>query len=107
MNANQYQALAWRMLGQNVKTQRDIETVAAFNLAGECGEVVDLIKKKHFHPHKNVTKEQIMEEMGDVMWPLAILAETMNISLEEIMQYNITKLLNRYPNGFLGRGYRQ
>lgn len=35
-----------------------------------------------------------------MLWYLAALAKTLGISMDEVMQANINKLLKRYPNGF-------
>lgn len=68
-------------------------------LAGESGEVVDLIKKIIYHG-KPLDKAKIMLEMGDVLWYLSNLANALEVSLSTVAQMNLTKLQMRYPNGF-------
>ena len=68
----------------------------ALGLAGEAGEVADDIKKKYFHG-RNVDPEHTIEELGDVMWYVANLATQYNISLNEILERNVSKLTERYP----------
>jgi NTP pyrophosphatase (non-canonical NTP hydrolase) len=41
-----------------------------------------------------------MKELGDVLWYIAAIAEFNNYDLEQIAQMNITKLRQRYPNGY-------
>ena len=38
------------------------------------------------------TKEKFKEELGDVLWYLAAVAHMMNISLDDIWQYNVEKV---------------
>lgn len=68
-------------------------------LAGEAGELCDLVKKKYFHG-KEVSRERIVKEFGDALFYLSSAADLMGISLTEIVQANIIKLNARYPKGF-------
>jgi NTP pyrophosphatase (non-canonical NTP hydrolase) len=68
-------------------------------IAGEAGEVADLIKKAVFHGHK-IEKEKIKKELGDVLWYTGQVARLAGITLEEVATANIEKLMKRYPEGF-------
>ena len=46
----------------------------------------------------NATAKMI-EELGDVMWYIALTATGLGVTLEEIATYNIEKLSRRYPTG--------
>ena len=76
---------------------------AALGLAGEAGEVVELIKKARFHG-KPYDTEAIKKELGDVLWYVNQMAHAHGLSLEEIAQANVAKLRARYPNGFVKGG---
>ncbi|EAD0751283.1 TPA: nucleoside triphosphate pyrophosphohydrolase family protein [Listeria monocytogenes] len=71
----------------------------ALGTAGEAGEVADIIKKHAFHGHE-LNRQDLISELGDVMWYVSQLAVILGISLEEIAKNNVTKLEARYPNGF-------
>lgn len=73
--------------------------VGALGLAGESGEVVDLIKKYVFHYH-TMGKEKLSEELGDVMWYISLICNMAGISLDDVMSNNVEKLKIRYPNGW-------
>ena len=73
--------------------------LAGLGLTGEAGEVADLIKKKFFHKHE-IDRSEFVKEIGDVLWYLAFLANSMGIDLDECIDVNINKLNERYPNGF-------
>lgn len=68
-------------------------------VAGEAGEVADLIKKQVFHHHDS-DPDRLIEELGDVLWYVTALALTLGVPLEDVAQRNLTKLIRRYPAGF-------
>ena len=68
-------------------------------LAGESGEVADMIKKHLFQGHI-LDREHMARELGDIAWYIALGAELIGYDLESILQMNIEKLLERYPDGF-------
>lgn len=80
-------------------TDPQADVLAALGLAGEAGEVVDLIKKHRFHGH-DLDREALVGELGDVLHYLAAEARCHGIKLEEVARHNIAKLAKRYPNGF-------
>jgi NTP pyrophosphatase (non-canonical NTP hydrolase) len=69
-------------------------------LVGEAGEVADLLKKYLFHG-KELNREELIAELGDVRWYLEHLCVTLKVSLEDIESANVAKLKARYPNGFV------
>lgn len=71
----------------------------ALGIAGEAGEIVDLVKKRMFHGHE-MDKEKLKNELGDQLWYIARMAARFDLSLEEVAQGNIDKLKRRYPMGF-------
>lgn len=98
MRLDEYQTLAART-SQTDQPFRDRLACAGLGLAGEPGEVVDIIKKVLFHGHP-LDREQIGKELGDVLWYVAETATTLGLSLEDIARGNIAKLRARYPEGF-------
>lgn len=73
--------------------------VLALGVAGEAGEVAELIKKHVGHGHP-LDKEKLTKELGDVLWYLATLAEVLGISFQDVADMNLEKLKKRYPDGF-------
>jgi NTP pyrophosphatase (non-canonical NTP hydrolase) len=73
--------------------------IYALGLAGEAGEVVELVKKHLGHGHQ-LDKDKLTRELGDVAWYLAVLAMSQGINLSEIAARNLAKLRERYPAGF-------
>ncbi len=97
MNADEYQRQALRTapaMFQGLKMAN-----AALGLTGESGEVSDYIKKVLFHGH-DLDKTKVMDELGDVLWYVALMADAIEVPLSTIMAANIEKLKARYPDGF-------
>ncbi|MFA5777255.1 MAG: nucleoside triphosphate pyrophosphohydrolase family protein [Parcubacteria group bacterium] len=73
-------------------------------LSGEAGEVAEKIKKVIRDKDgiiDDVTREEIKKELGDVLWYVAQLATELGLSMDEIAQKNIEKLLSRMERGVL------
>ena len=98
MKINEYQELALRTANKN-KTQEDMLLNGALGLTGEAGEVADIIKKWKFQGHE-LNVEKIRDELGDVCWYIALMANAIDVSLEVVLLANINKLMLRYPEGF-------
>lgn len=98
MKINDYQRMAMRTAG-DYASDFDMMRNAVYGLNGESGEVIDLLKKHEFQGH-DLDRDKLIDEAGDVAWYLALLASALGVSLEEIMQRNIEKLIERYPEGF-------
>ena len=68
-------------------------------LAGETGETVDIFKK-HIYQGKDLDINDVIEEIGDILWYIANLCNVNRITMKECMESNVEKLRKRYPNGF-------
>ena len=71
----------------------------AIGLCTETGEFQDALKRAIFY-NKAFDKVNLIEEVGDVMWYLAIICDELGVSFEEVQAKNIAKLKARYPNKF-------
>jgi NTP pyrophosphatase (non-canonical NTP hydrolase) len=72
---------------------------ACLGLSGEVGELNDMIKKWVFH-EKVLDETHLKKELGDVMWYVAMMCQSMGWDLDDVLQMNIDKLIARYPDGF-------
>lgn len=97
MNFKDYQMLSKRTMPKEFDGMA--KSNYAMGLAGESGEVVDLIKKWVHHGHVE-DKFDLEKELGDALHYLTGLATMYNLSLEGIATKNIIKLMERYPDGF-------
>lgn len=99
MTLDEYQQAAMRTAsGMNYGQYGAIMNMA-LGICGEGGEVADLVKKAAFQGH-DLDREHVAKELGDCFWYLAVGAEAIGYTLEEIGQMNMAKLEARYPNGF-------
>ncbi len=72
---------------------------AAMGMVTEAGEFIDAMKKLTIYG-KPLDRTNLVEELGDVMWYVALACRTLNVSLEEVMDRNIAKLRARFPEKF-------
>ena len=78
---------------------RDRLLLGALGLSGEAGEVADALKKMLFHGHP-LAVPAVRDELGDVMWYVMFLCDTLGFTLEDVMERNVAKRRHRYPNGW-------
>jgi NTP pyrophosphatase (non-canonical NTP hydrolase) len=87
-------------IGERLAQPENIRILhAAIGLATEAGEVQDALKKHLFYG-KPLDKVNLAEEMGDIFWYMAILADSLDVSFDEIQNKNIAKLKARYGAKF-------
>lgn len=98
MKVNEYQELAMTTLNSEL-SRRDALINSVMGLCGESGEAIDIVKKWMAQGHE-LDKEHLAKELGDIAWYLAEAATALEIPLEDILQANIDKLKQRYPEGF-------
>lgn len=98
MKFDDYKALALKTKNTSL-TDREALADAGLGLTGESGEVADLIKKHLYQGHE-LDEELLTEEIGDVLWYLALLSDLTGISIEDCMVKNILKLEKRYGKSF-------
>ena len=73
-------------------------------LNGEAGEIAEKVKKL-IRDDKTLTeghRQELILELGDVLWYLANLAKELDVSLEEVATQNIAKLASRNKRNMLG-----
>jgi NTP pyrophosphatase (non-canonical NTP hydrolase) len=77
-------------------------------LTGESGEFADKIKKILRDKDAQINEEdnqELVKELGDVLWYIAVLADYLGVSLDELATRNINKLAKRHTEGKLtGKG---
>ena len=95
MKIDEFQKISLRTM----KIDENTISHCSMGLAGETGEVIDIIKK-HLYYEKELDKNHITEELGDIMFYLVNLASALDISMVNVLEQNIEKLNKRYPEGF-------
>ena len=72
----------------------------AMGLANEAGEVLGKVKK--IIRDGTFNRDDIADELGDVLWYAAALARDLNTDLSTIARRNLAKLAGRKERGTLG-----
>lgn len=98
MQINEYQKLAMTTLNPEL-SPKEVLINGVMGLCGESGEAIDIVKK-HISQGHELDKEKLVKELGDIAWYLAETAYALGVDLEEVLEKNIQKLKNRYPDGF-------
>jgi NTP pyrophosphatase (non-canonical NTP hydrolase) len=69
---------------------------ASAGLAEEAGEVLAHIRK-HLLQGRPLDRDAVTLELGDALWCLAIAADTLGVTLDEVVRRNVEKLRSRFP----------
>lgn len=97
MNFEEYQTVAARTLNARLNDSEKLLDAAA-GIAEEAGEVLAHVRK-HLYQGRELNREQLAEELGDVLWCVAAVATISGIELTVIARRNHEKLLLRHPPG--------
>lgn len=98
MTPDQYVVEAMRSLKRGQDLHYDLNH-SLHGLISESGEIADTVKR-HIIYEQPLDVDNLEEEIGDLMWYVAVMCYVNNISLEKAMKRNIDKLLKRYPEKF-------
>lgn len=72
---------------------------AAMGMATESGEVFDILKR-HVCYGKDLDEAHLLEEVGDLLWYIALALSTLGTNFEACMEKNVAKLEARYGGKF-------
>ncbi len=96
MTFDEYQAVS-RETAQYPDLGRNL-TYPTLGLAGEAGEVAERVKKLYRDDAGELTPERrdgLKAELGDVLWYVAALCWELQLSMNDVAEYNIRKLHDR------------
>ena len=99
MNIKEYQEFVKE--GASPKYDKLLSVVG---LMGEVGELADVTKKeviyddmsKFVEKYGMSVREKIIDEAGDVLWQYVNLLNQYGVTIEEIIENNYNKLINRH-----------
>ncbi len=97
MNFKEYQEAA----GSTALYPRRLDNLEypTLGLAGEAGEVANVVKKIQRDFGGEITDEirlRLKDELGDVLWYISACADELGITLSDIAEYNVGKLAKRH-----------
>jgi len=100
MNINTYQQQA-----SETAIYQDKVIYPTLGLVGEAGEIANKVKKilrDNSGELQEEVRQNLIAELGDVLWYIAALATDLNIELSEVANKNIEKLNSRKNRGTIG-----
>jgi NTP pyrophosphatase (non-canonical NTP hydrolase) len=105
MNFNDYQKAAAKTditlgKGEGVLSIQFMDKV--LGLLGESGEFAEKLKKILRDKDAQLSeadKQELAKELGDVLWYVAVIANYLDVSFDEIATNNIAKLTSRNTRG--------
>lgn len=80
---------------QNTIVEMPLYDDICYGITTEVGEVVDVIKKGS-RPGKTIDVAHLGEEIGDAFWYLTRLASKYGLKVEDILENNVFKLIERH-----------
>lgn len=91
------------LLGEHDITDMDATLLSqVFGLVGESGEVAEKFKKLIRDKQGKISeedKQEILKELGDILWYINAVSNLLGSSLEEVAQKNLDKVLSRKARG--------
>ena len=96
MNIQEYGEYQLRLINDLGEPSLNLAHMA-MGIAGEGGEIVDIVKK-NFAYGKPLDTEHIVEEIGDLLFYVNGLLFMIDTSWDEVMRVNVAKLEARYPD---------
>lgn len=88
------------VVGMKVYPERHAIVYPALGMIGEAGEVSEKVKK-WLRGDRELDKEDLIKEIGDVMWYAASLADDLGYTLQDVIEANVAKLSSRKERGVL------
>ena len=104
LDFNEYQKQALTTAASTGDEFKDIMHWA-LGVNGEAGEIAEKLKKIIRDKNGEISeadKSELAKEIGDVLWYLAVLADELGLSFEEIAGSNLEKLKSRKNRGVIG-----
>lgn len=76
---------------------------AGMGMVTEAGEFMDALKKRFIYG-KPLDRVNLIEELGDKAWYIALALRALDCTFEEMFDRNIAKLRKRFPDKFTQEG---
>lgn len=91
------------LLGDHDTLDMDASLISqVFGLMGESGEVAEKFKKLIRDKQGKISdedKQEIIKELGDILWYINSVSHLLGSNLEEVAQKNLDKVISRKERG--------
>lgn len=85
--------------GMGHLSKEELSEVIYAGVFEEAGEIAGIHKRVHrrfVRDMEQISREHLVEEIGDLLWYIFALCDIENLSVCEVMDYNKQKLEDRY-----------
>lgn len=96
MNIADYQKAALRTAPKGVSDEEHA-LHAVLGLTSEAGEIATTVKRWYAY-NKPLDKQNIVEELGDILWFVSLMSHAIGVPMEKLAELNIRKLELRFPS---------
>ena len=72
--------------------EKELKAYLAVGLAGESGELCNLVKKDLFYTGRTISRDDLLGEIGDCLYYLLNLASEYGFTVEEVVENNSAKV---------------
>jgi NTP pyrophosphatase (non-canonical NTP hydrolase) len=103
MTFDEYQRIALTTAQPNLDPLME-KTIWAMGISGEAGEVIEKWKKIVAYKAGVISEEdkvELKKEIGDVVWYLAVFADSLGLSFDEVIEGNVNKISSRQKRGVI------
>ena len=95
MDSKEYQKGVERTRNKYCSAEDEVKSYC-LGMSSEVGKLIGHMK----NVWKRLDDVNIVEGMGDIFWYITAIASTLEIDIDEVLNYNLIKLEKRYPDGF-------
>ena len=97
MNFEEYQSEASKTaLYPRRLSNLEYPTLGLAGVAGEVANIVKKIQRDHAGVITDETRGKLLDELGDVLWYISACADELGLTLVEVAEYNVDKLMKRH-----------
>jgi NTP pyrophosphatase (non-canonical NTP hydrolase) len=101
---DRYQQVMLRTWHGGDVAPREQQIHAALGLAGETGELIDILKKHFYKPGYVAAQSQILDELADVFYYVAVIAALWRFTIDDMAAHLEQKLADGH--GWNGSGQK-
>lgn len=100
MECNTFQEFVHQgLIDRSIRLKRPSDLKSLYlELVGEVGEAANALKHTTWWPDGKDTESHVVEELGDILWYIFAVCDSMDLKVEDILKSNMEKLAKRYPS---------
>lgn len=100
-NVSDFDAYQLKAKGTAIYAEKVALPYLSLGLAGEAGEFAGKVAK-HYRDQTRLDDEDLIKELGDMLWFVSQMADYLGYDLSEVAERNLKKLADRKDRGVIG-----